>query len=167
MRTLLSSAAALSVALAALVTPNLAQAREPGAAFRPVDVPAVPERFCMGSDKVQFLSRVRMGAEVARANAALAEEGLADIRREQAAYAATVGRAQAPVIKAVNRGRMDEAARIAMLIGAFEAELDALPQTAAELEAALAQNNDHAAKLVALEARARAMPIASCPADGS
>ena len=167
MRMLVSTAAALSLVLTALAAPSLAQAGDLGAGFRPVDVPPLPDRFCMGSDKVQFLSRVRMGAEVARNNVALAEQGLADIRREQAAYAATVGRAQGPVMKAVNRGRMDEAAHIAMLIGAFEAELDSLPHTAAELEAARTQNSDQAARLGALEARARAMPIASCPADGS
>src|SRR5687768_9934908 len=115
MRILLSSAAALSLAVTALVTPDQAEARELGAAFRPVDVPALPAQFCMGSDKVQFLSRVRMGADIARANAELAEARIAELRHEQAAYAATVGRAQGPVIKAVNRGKMDEAARIAML----------------------------------------------------
>jgi hypothetical protein len=163
----LPPAAALSLALATLVTPGLGAAQDLGAAFRPVDVPALPERFCMGSDKVQYLGRVRMNAETARSNLALAEQQLAAIPREQAAYAATVSRARGPVQRAVNAGQMGEAAPLAVLIGAFEAELDALPQMAAELETARAENSDRAARLSELEARARAMPVAACPADGS
>ena len=167
MRAFPSTAAALSLALTALVTPNLAQGRDLGAAIRPVMAPALPAQFCMGSDKVQYLSRVRMSAETARSNVAAAEAGLAEIRREQAAYAATVSRAQSPVIKAVNRGQMSEAANIAMLIGEFEAELETLPQTALELEAARTANQDLVGRLAELERRARAMSIATCPAEGS
>lgn len=167
MRTPFTSAAPLGLALCALAGPGPAGAREPAAVFRPVDVPALPARFCMGSDKVQFLSRVRMGGDVARANAELAEARLAELRHEQAAYAATVDRAQAPAIKAVSRGKMDEAARIAMLIGEFEAELESMPHTLALLEAARAENRAQAARLGQLEARSRAMPVATCSADGS
>jgi hypothetical protein len=167
MRILLTSAAALSLALTALVTPDTGEARELGTAFRPVDVPALPAQFCMGSDKVQFLSRVRMNGETARANVALADEKIAEIAREQAAYAATVDRARGPVQRAVSQGRMDRAAHLALLIGEFEAELEALPASAAELEAARFDNRERAGQLAALETKARAMPVASCSAAGS
>lgn len=157
---LLAATASLCLAGPALALPSASDA--PSAAFGAVEAPMLPARFCAPEEKAAFLSRVRLAGATARENAAEAMRLGAQARRERVAFASTVNQAQEPLRRATDRGDLEQAAKLAVLIGQFEAEADRLPTAWIALDRAAAQQQAMALRLDALEARAAALPTASC-----